>query len=121
MKLFRYRRPSLNTLLGITKATKRVKKELGITAVMKPFRAWTNAKRRFKRKIGYESETGRLVRNGLPKPGGCLVVVMAVVGVLAMAAVVFATQRAPLLTNTAICVRGSSILLTIVASSIKRY
>ena len=29
MKLFRYRRPSLNTLLGITKAKKRVKKELG--------------------------------------------------------------------------------------------
>ena len=34
MKLFRYRRPSLNTLLGITKAKKRVKKELGITAAM---------------------------------------------------------------------------------------
>ena len=34
MKLFRYRRPSLNTLLGITKAKKRVKKELGITAVL---------------------------------------------------------------------------------------
>jgi len=32
MTLFRYRRPSLNTLLGITKAKKRVKKELGITA-----------------------------------------------------------------------------------------
>ena len=34
MKLFRYRRPSLNTLLGITKAKKRVKTELGITAVL---------------------------------------------------------------------------------------
>jgi hypothetical protein len=34
MKLFRYRRPSLNTLLGITKAKKRVKKELGITAAL---------------------------------------------------------------------------------------
>ena len=31
MKFFRYRRPSLNTLLGITKAKKRMKKELGIT------------------------------------------------------------------------------------------
>jgi hypothetical protein len=29
MKLFRYLRPSSNTLLGITKAKKRVKKELG--------------------------------------------------------------------------------------------
>ena len=79
MRLFRYRRPSLNTLLGITKAKKRVKKELGITAAMKPFRWWTNQKRRFKRKIGYESETGRLIRNGLPKPGGCLVAVVAMV------------------------------------------
>ena len=91
MKLFRYRRPSLNTLLGITKAKKRVKKELGITAAMKPFRFWTNAKRRFKRKIGYESDAGRLIRNGLPKPGGCLVVVLAVIGV-AMAAVVMANR-----------------------------
>jgi hypothetical protein len=79
MTFFRYRRPSLNTLLGITKAKKRVKKELGITEAMKPFRAWTNAKRRFKRKIGYESEGGRLIRNGLPRPGGCLVVVVAMV------------------------------------------
>ena len=35
MKLFRYRRPSLKTLLRITKAKKRVKKELGITVVLK--------------------------------------------------------------------------------------
>ena len=58
---------------------------------MKPFRFWTNAKRRFKRKIGYESDAGRLIRNGLPKPGGCLVVVLAVIGV-AMAAVVMANR-----------------------------
>jgi hypothetical protein len=32
MKLFRYRRPSLKTLLGITKAKQRMKKELGITS-----------------------------------------------------------------------------------------
>jgi len=89
MKLFRYRRPSLNTILGITKAKKRVKKELGITAAMKPFRFWTNTKRRFKRKIGYESDAGRLIRNGLPRPGGCLVVV-AVMVVTAAAVVVMA-------------------------------
>ena len=87
MKLFRYRRPSLNTLLGITKAKKQVKKELGITAAMKPFRWWTNQKRRFKRKIGYESDTGRLIRNGLPRPGGCAVVVLWVVAVVAAAMV----------------------------------
>jgi hypothetical protein len=38
MKFFRYRRPSINTLLGITKAKKRVKKELGITDALKLFR-----------------------------------------------------------------------------------
>jgi hypothetical protein len=82
MKFFRYRRPSLNTLLGITKAKKRLKKELGITDALKPFRAWTNAKRRFKRKIGYESDAGRLIRDGLPRPGGCLVLIVALVVVL---------------------------------------
>ena len=76
MKFFRYRRPSLKTLLGITKAKKQVKKELGITEALKPFRWWTNTKRRFKRKIGYESEGGRLIRNGLRRPGGCLVVAL---------------------------------------------
>ena len=87
MKLFRYRRPSLNTLLGITKAKKRIKKELGITDALKPFRWWTNTKRRFKRKMGYESEAGRLIRNGLPKPGGCLVVVIGMVGTVGAVAV----------------------------------
>ena len=92
MKFFRYRRPSAKTLLGVTKAKKRVKKELGITEAMKPFRWWTNTKRRFKRKIKYESEGGRLIRNGLRRPGGCLVVVLAVV-VAAGAAVALAGLR----------------------------
>jgi hypothetical protein len=78
MKFFRYRRPSIKTILGITKAKKRIKKDLGITALLKPFRAWTNTKRRVKRKIGYESDAGRLVRDGLPSPGGCLLVIVAV-------------------------------------------
>ena len=88
MKFFRYRRPSLNTLLGVTKAKKRIKKELGITEAMKPFRWWTNTKRRFKRKIGYESEAGRLIRNGLPRPGGCLVVVIVLGTAVAVTAAV---------------------------------
>ena len=70
MKFFRYRRPSWKTVVGITKAKNRIKKGLGISALLKPFRAWTNAKRRFKRKIGYESDAGRLIRNGLPSPAG---------------------------------------------------
>jgi hypothetical protein len=89
MKLFRYRRPSIKTILGITKARKRIKKDLGITAILKPFRWATNQKRRFKRKIGYESTAGRLIRDGLPRPGGCLVVVVVIavgVGMLLMLA-----------------------------------
>ena len=94
MKFFRYRRPSVNTLLGITKAKKRIKRELGITAAMKPFRWWTNQKRRFKRKIGYESEAGRLIRNGLRRPGGCLVMVAAVATTIG-AALVLLTLTIP--------------------------
>ncbi len=75
MKWFRYRRPSLKTVLGITRAKKRLKKELGITAAMKPFRWWPNKKRQLKRRLGYESPAGRLVRHGLPRPGGCLLLV----------------------------------------------
>lgn len=78
MKFFRYRRPSLKAMLGITKAKKRLKKELGITALLKPVRWWPNQKRRFKRRIGYYSDAGRLIRDGLPRPGGCLVMVVAV-------------------------------------------
>ncbi len=89
MKFFRYRRPSLNSLLGITLAKKRIKKELGITDAMKPFRWWANTKRKIKRDVGYESDAGRLIRHGLPRPGGCLVVVM-IAGVLAIAVVAMA-------------------------------
>lgn len=79
MKFFRYRKPSLKTLLGITAAKKRIKKDLGITAILRPFRWWGNKKRKLKRAIGYESEAGRMIRNGLPKPGGCLVVAVGIV------------------------------------------
>ncbi len=71
MKLFRYRRPSLKTILGLTKLKKQLKAALGITAILKPFRWWTNQKRAFKRLIGYESPAGRLIRNGNPRPLGC--------------------------------------------------
>ena len=62
--------------MGITKAKKRIKKDLGITALLKPFRWWTNEKRKIKRKVGYESDAGRVIRNGLPTPGGCLLVLV---------------------------------------------
>jgi len=67
-----------------------VTKELGITDALKPFRAWTNSKWRVKRKIGYESEAGRLIRNGLPRPGGCLVVVIVLGTAVAVTAAVLA-------------------------------
>jgi len=78
----------LKTLLGITKAKKEIKKDLGITAFMKPFRWWTNTKRKMKRDVGYESPSGRLIRDGLPRPGGCLVVI--VIGLLMGAAMALA-------------------------------
>ena len=47
---------------------------------------------RLKRKIGYESAAGRLVRNGLPRPGGCLVVMMVMLAT-AVAAVSTVLER----------------------------
>jgi hypothetical protein len=62
MRLFRYRRPSLNTVLGITRAKKRANRALGITALKRPFRAPQNARRRALRKVGYYSEPAKFVR-----------------------------------------------------------
>lgn len=55
MKLLRYRKPSVKTMLGVTKAKKRFNKAVGITAVKKPFRAYGNMRRRVLRKTGYYS------------------------------------------------------------------
>ena len=62
MRLLRYRMPSVNTILGITKAKKQIKKELGIYKVTKYTNAPANLKRRAKRAIGYESEGAKLFR-----------------------------------------------------------
>ncbi len=62
MPFFRYRRPSVKTMLGITKAKKRFNKAVGITALKKPFRAPGNAKRRMLRKIGYYSGPMKFLR-----------------------------------------------------------
>ena len=45
VKLIRKRRPSVKSMLGVTKAKKAVKRATGITAVTKPLRAPTNLKR----------------------------------------------------------------------------
>ena len=64
MKLFRYRKPSLNTLFGITAAKRRVKRELGISQVQ----AWTKpsrVKQRIKAKVGLYSPVASTVRQTL--------------------------------------------------------
>jgi len=60
----------LNTLLGITKAKKRVKKGIGHHRRHEAVSVVTKHEAAIKRKIGYESEAGRLIRNGLPRPEG---------------------------------------------------
>ncbi len=62
MKLLRYRRPSLNTLLGVTKAKRRVKKDLGIYKVTRIINAPQNTERRFLRKAGYYSGSMKFLR-----------------------------------------------------------
>ena len=60
MKLFRYRRPSLNQLLGVTSAKRRVKRELGISQV----EAWTKpsrVKQRLKQQVGLYSPEARVI------------------------------------------------------------
>ena len=62
MKLIRYRKPSLKTALGVTKAKRRVKKNLGIYKVTKITNAPKNIERRVKRKTGYYSEPMKFLR-----------------------------------------------------------
>jgi hypothetical protein len=62
MKLFRYRKPSLNTILGITREKRRIKRALGISLVQ----AWTRPsriKQRVKQRAGLYSPAMRLIRN----------------------------------------------------------
>lgn len=76
MKLFRYRKPSLKTLLGLTKAERKLKKDLGIYEVTKIINAPKNLKRRILNKAGYYSEPAKVLRNGVPRPGGCMIIVL---------------------------------------------
>lgn len=62
MKLLRYRKPSLNTILGITKEKRRIKRTLGISQVQ----AWTRPsriKQRVKQRAGLYSPAARIIRN----------------------------------------------------------
>jgi len=62
MKIFRYRKPSLSTALGITKLKKQTNKKTGITAAMRPFRAKNNFIRKIKRQAGYYSGPAKALR-----------------------------------------------------------
>lgn len=62
MDEMRYRKPSVKTMLGITKLKKRVKKALGINTLLAPFRAVRNYQRRLLRRAGYYSPEMKLLR-----------------------------------------------------------
>jgi hypothetical protein len=79
MSPIRYRRTSLRTALGITKEEKRIKRELGITAILKPFRWWGNEKRKIKREAGYYSPEAQLARHILPHSAGKLLLLVTLV------------------------------------------
>ena len=66
MSPIRYRRTSVRTMLGVTAEEKRIKRELGITALLRPFRWWGNEKRTLKRDVGYYSPDAKLARHVLP-------------------------------------------------------
>jgi hypothetical protein len=61
-RLFRYRRPSMKTMLGVTRAKKRLNRQLGITGIKRPFRVPGNMKRRVLRRAGYYSEPMKFMR-----------------------------------------------------------
>lgn len=61
-KLIRYRMPSPKTMLGVTRAKKRINKQLGITAIKKPIRVPENMERRVLRHAGYYSGPMKLTR-----------------------------------------------------------
>jgi len=70
MAPLRYRRTSVRTALGITAEEKRIKRELGITALLRPFRWWGNEKRKVKRELGYYSPEAKFARHELPRSMG---------------------------------------------------
>lgn len=61
MKLFRYRKPSLKTALGITKVKRAIKKTTGISTVER-FTKPSRIKQSFKQKVGLYSPTATLIR-----------------------------------------------------------
>ncbi len=61
-KLFRYRRPSLSTALGVTRAKRRIKTRTGYYAATRWMRAPYNMRRRALRRMGYYSGPMKFLR-----------------------------------------------------------
>lgn len=62
MDEMRYRKPSVKTVLGVTKMKKRIRKALGINKILAPFRAVKNYQRRMLRRAGYYSPEMKMLR-----------------------------------------------------------
>ncbi len=61
-KLLRYRRPSLSTMLGVTRAKRRIKTRTGYYAATRWLRAPYNFRRRMLRRAGYYSGPMKFLR-----------------------------------------------------------
>jgi hypothetical protein len=95
MAPIRYRRTSVRTALGITKEEKRIKRDLGITAILKPFRWWGNEKRTLKRDVGYYSPEAKFARHFLPRSVIHFFKLVVVVAIIAFGIWVWKTVSAP--------------------------
>jgi hypothetical protein len=61
MKIFRYRKPSLSTILGVTAAKRRVKRSLGISQI-EGFIEPSRLKQKVKYRFGLYTPVARAVR-----------------------------------------------------------
>jgi len=61
MRLFRYRRPSLNRMLGITTAKRRIRRSLGISQI-EGYTKPTRIRQKLKREVGLYSPAARVIR-----------------------------------------------------------
>jgi hypothetical protein len=86
LKLFRYRRPGINQLLGITQAKRKVSRELGLATLRDPTTPLKNMQRKALRKVGYYSEPMKAARaSGCAKRmGGLFLITMLVIAVLSV-------------------------------------
>lgn len=61
MKVFRYRRPSLRTMVGYTAAVRRVRRATGISTVQR-YTSASRIRQRFRQRLGLYSPAMRVAR-----------------------------------------------------------